>query len=121
MHGVPVSLKDMLDVEGYDTTLGFTHKRNQPAAKDASLVSLIRKVRPTLLPLSLPLTRSSKLYPGPDFQGCSSYRPAVSPLSSRLCLKRCSRSNAAPLSSAYRTTPTTRVVLPEVRLAVKEG
>lgn len=54
VHGVPVSLKDMLDVEGYDTTLGFTHKRNQPAAKDASLVSLIRKVRPTLLPLSLP-------------------------------------------------------------------
>ncbi|GAA5874603.1 hypothetical protein JCM3774_004658 [Rhodotorula dairenensis] len=43
LHGVPVSLKDMLDVEGYDTTLGFTHKRNQPAAKDASLVSLIRK------------------------------------------------------------------------------
>lgn len=56
MHGVPVSLKDMLDVEGYDTTLGFTHKRNQPAAKDASLVSLIRKVRPTFLPLSLVLT-----------------------------------------------------------------
>lgn len=67
MHGVPVSLKDMLDVEGYDTTLGFTHKRNQPAAKDASLVSLIRKVRPTLLRLSLPLGRSSDLYSRPDF------------------------------------------------------
>jgi hypothetical protein len=57
----------MLDVEGYDTTLGFTHKRNQPAAKDASLVSLIRKVRPTLLRLSLPLGRSSDLYSRPDF------------------------------------------------------
>lgn len=39
----------MLDVEGYDTTLGFTHKRHQPAAKDASLVSLIRQVRNVLL------------------------------------------------------------------------
>lgn len=45
VHGVPISLKDMLDVKGYDTSLGFTHKRNQPAAKDASLVSLIRQVR----------------------------------------------------------------------------
>lgn len=45
VHGVPISLKDMLDVKGYDTSLGFTHKRNQPAAKDASLVSLLRQVR----------------------------------------------------------------------------
>lgn len=45
MHGVPVSLKDMLEVEGYDTTIGFTYKRHQPAPKDAPLVSLIRKVR----------------------------------------------------------------------------
>ena len=45
VHGVPVSLKDMLEVEGYDTTIGFTYKRHQPAPKDAPLVSLIRQVR----------------------------------------------------------------------------
>ncbi|GAA5962388.1 hypothetical protein JCM8115_001474 [Rhodotorula mucilaginosa] len=43
LHGVPVSLKDMLEVEGYDTTIGFTYKRHQPAPKDAPLVSLIRQ------------------------------------------------------------------------------
>ncbi|GAA6024469.1 hypothetical protein JCM8202_006337 [Rhodotorula sphaerocarpa] len=43
LHGVPVSLKDQIDVEGHDTTMGFTHKRRQPMAQDAPLVALIRK------------------------------------------------------------------------------
>lgn len=44
VHGVPVSLKDQIDVEGHDTTMGFTYKRRQPMAQDAPLVALIRKV-----------------------------------------------------------------------------
>ncbi|GAA5982115.1 hypothetical protein JCM10908_004747 [Rhodotorula pacifica] len=43
LHGVPVSLKDQIDVEGVDTTMGFTHKQRQPMSADATLVRLIRQ------------------------------------------------------------------------------
>ncbi|GAA5970793.1 hypothetical protein JCM11641_004457 [Rhodosporidiobolus odoratus] len=43
LHGVPVSLKDQINVKDVDSTIGFTHQINDPAKKDASLVKLIRR------------------------------------------------------------------------------
>ncbi|GAA5825521.1 hypothetical protein JCM11251_000271 [Rhodosporidiobolus azoricus] len=42
LHGVPVSLKDQIDVKDVDSTIGFTHDTNRPAHEDASLVRVIR-------------------------------------------------------------------------------
>lgn len=33
-HGLPVSLKDMFNVEGYDTTIGFVGWSNDPRKKE---------------------------------------------------------------------------------------
>lgn len=41
MHGVPISLKDQFDYEGVDSTIGFTHQTNKPAAAHSSLAKLI--------------------------------------------------------------------------------
>lgn len=43
LHGVPVSLKDQIDVQGVDTTMGFTHKQRQPMPEDATLTRIIRQ------------------------------------------------------------------------------
>ncbi|GAA5870709.1 hypothetical protein JCM1840_006781 [Sporobolomyces johnsonii] len=43
LHGVPVSLKDQIDLKDVDTTLGFTHQINHPATTDASLVRTLRR------------------------------------------------------------------------------
>ncbi|KAI0917508.1 hypothetical protein AcV5_007991 [Taiwanofungus camphoratus] len=41
LHGVPVSFKDIYDIKGHDTTLGFTSYANKPRPADAD-VSLWR-------------------------------------------------------------------------------
>ncbi|POW13743.1 hypothetical protein PSHT_07605 [Puccinia striiformis] len=38
LHGIPVSLKDQINVEGYDSTIGFTKFVNQPAGENAPIV-----------------------------------------------------------------------------------
>ncbi|PLW56926.1 hypothetical protein PCANC_01242 [Puccinia coronata f. sp. avenae] len=38
LHGVPISLKDQINVEGFDSTIGFTKFVNQPAAENALVV-----------------------------------------------------------------------------------
>ncbi|KAI0923915.1 hypothetical protein AcV5_009322 [Taiwanofungus camphoratus] len=43
LHGVPVSFKDIYDMKGYDSTLGYTLYANRPRQVDAHLVQLIRK------------------------------------------------------------------------------
>ncbi|GAA5885605.1 hypothetical protein JCM6882_007491 [Rhodosporidiobolus microsporus] len=43
LHGVPVSLKDLINVKDVDSTIGFTHETNHPAADDAALVKVIRR------------------------------------------------------------------------------
>ncbi|GAA6053096.1 hypothetical protein JCM3770_000382 [Rhodotorula araucariae] len=43
LHGVPVSIKDQVDIEGVDTTMGLTHKINRPASTDATLIRVIRE------------------------------------------------------------------------------
>ncbi|CAL1709136.1 unnamed protein product [Somion occarium] len=42
LSGVPVSIKDCFDVEGHDTTLGFSSKANQPVPSSASIVQLLQ-------------------------------------------------------------------------------
>lgn len=42
LHGLPVSLKDLLDVEGVDTTEGWVGQIGQPKERDCSLVEVLR-------------------------------------------------------------------------------
>ncbi|KAL4902612.1 hypothetical protein BDW74DRAFT_169484 [Aspergillus multicolor] len=39
LHGVPVSVKDRFDVQGFDTTVGWVGLANKPAAKSDSVMS----------------------------------------------------------------------------------
>ncbi|KAG2365325.1 amidase signature domain-containing protein [Suillus spraguei] len=41
-HGVPVSVKDNYQIEGYDATIGFTAWANNPGKKDACVVAQLR-------------------------------------------------------------------------------
>ncbi|KAI0731186.1 amidase signature enzyme [Earliella scabrosa] len=43
LHGVPVSFKDVFDIQGYDTTMGFSARAHQPCFEDAEVVALIRQ------------------------------------------------------------------------------
>ncbi|KAF1984471.1 acetamidase, partial [Aulographum hederae CBS 113979] len=42
LHGVPVTVKDQFDVEGYDSTIGYVGRAYKPASKDALMVTLLR-------------------------------------------------------------------------------
>lgn len=42
LSGVPISIKDVVNVEGHDTTLGFSSKAHKPVAADAAIVRLLR-------------------------------------------------------------------------------
>ncbi|KAI9440853.1 amidase [Lactarius indigo] len=42
LHGVPISVKDVFDVKGFDSTIGFTQWANKPAEKNAPLVATLR-------------------------------------------------------------------------------
>ncbi|KAL4744197.1 amidase signature domain-containing protein [Aspergillus similis] len=44
LHGVPVSIKDRFDVEGFDTTIGWVGLANKPAAKSDSIVQLLESM-----------------------------------------------------------------------------
>jgi Asp-tRNA(Asn)/Glu-tRNA(Gln) amidotransferase A subunit family amidase len=44
LHGVPMTLKDQFNVQGHDTTLGYTGRAFKPAAADAVLVQMLRKL-----------------------------------------------------------------------------
>ncbi|KAH7882496.1 amidase signature domain-containing protein [Phlebopus sp. FC_14] len=41
LSGVPVSIKDCIDVEGYDTTVGYSCRANKPASSSAAIVGLL--------------------------------------------------------------------------------
>ncbi|KAG2356539.1 amidase signature domain-containing protein [Suillus spraguei] len=41
-HGVPFSIKDNYQIEGYDATIGFTAWANNPGKKDACVVAQLR-------------------------------------------------------------------------------
>lgn len=42
LHGLPVSVKDGFDVEGYDSTLGWVSMIGRPAERDCNLVAILR-------------------------------------------------------------------------------
>lgn len=42
LHGVPISLKDMFNVKGIDSTIGYTRWGNKPAEQDAVAVAVLR-------------------------------------------------------------------------------
>ncbi|BGP15819.1 hypothetical protein JCM10213_005697 [Rhodosporidiobolus nylandii] len=42
LHGLPVSLKDQINVANTDSTIGFTHLINRPCPADATLVTVLR-------------------------------------------------------------------------------
>ncbi|KAL3478998.1 putative acetamidase [Aspergillus californicus] len=44
LHGVPVSVKDRFDVEGFDTTVGWVGLANKPAAKSDAVVQLLESM-----------------------------------------------------------------------------
>ncbi|NWS74873.1 FAAH1 hydrolase, partial [Crotophaga sulcirostris] len=43
LYGVPVSIKDSIDCQGYDSTLGFIKNLNKPAAEDSVVVQVLRR------------------------------------------------------------------------------
>lgn len=42
LAGVPISLKDSIQVAGFDTTLGYTRFAGKPFLKDGGLVRLLK-------------------------------------------------------------------------------
>ncbi|KAJ5781165.1 hypothetical protein N7457_006325 [Penicillium paradoxum] len=44
LHGIPVSVKDRFDVEGFDTTVGWVGLTNIPAKSDSSIVQLLESM-----------------------------------------------------------------------------
>ncbi|RMC08634.1 hypothetical protein DUI87_14882 [Hirundo rustica rustica] len=43
LYGVPVSIKDSIDCQGHDSTLGFIKNLNKPAAEDSVVVQVLKK------------------------------------------------------------------------------
>ncbi|KAL2793264.1 amidase signature domain-containing protein [Aspergillus keveii] len=44
LHGLPISVKDCIDVKGYDTTVGWIGLANKPAAEDSTTVKMLREL-----------------------------------------------------------------------------
>ncbi|KAJ5124926.1 uncharacterized protein N7515_008751 [Penicillium bovifimosum] len=44
LHGIPVSVKDRFDVEGFDTTIGWVGLTNKPAKSNDSIVQLLESM-----------------------------------------------------------------------------
>lgn len=42
LSGVPISVKDCIDVKGYDTTMGYSSRVNKPATSSAPIVRLLQ-------------------------------------------------------------------------------
>ncbi|XP_065698580.2 fatty-acid amide hydrolase 1-like [Patagioenas fasciata] len=43
LYGVPVSIKDSINCQGHDSTLGFIKNLNKPAAEDSVVVQVLRR------------------------------------------------------------------------------
>lgn len=43
LHGVPISIKDQMNIAGYDTSIGFSAWCNKPATKDANVVKAVKE------------------------------------------------------------------------------
>lgn len=68
LSGVPVSIKDCIDIEGFDTTIGYSSNVNHPASSSAAIVRLlhdagaITHVKTTVPPGLFALETSSDLF-----------------------------------------------------------
>lgn len=68
LSGVVVSIKDCIDIEGYDTTVGYSSRVNKAASSSASIVRLLRDagaiihVKTTVPPGLIGLETSSDLF-----------------------------------------------------------
>ncbi|OTB01073.1 hypothetical protein M426DRAFT_14791 [Hypoxylon sp. CI-4A] len=49
LHGIPVTLKDQFNVKGYDSTIGYVSRAFKPAAEDAVLVRMLKKLGAVVL------------------------------------------------------------------------
>ncbi len=49
LHGLPVTIKENIDVQGLDSTMGLAHRRGKPAATDAVTVRVLREQGAILL------------------------------------------------------------------------
>jgi len=45
LHGVPMSVKDLFNIAGYDSCIGFSAWCDKPAGADASIVEAVKKGR----------------------------------------------------------------------------
>nr|XP_013798991.1 PREDICTED: fatty-acid amide hydrolase 1-like [Apteryx mantelli mantelli] len=43
LYGVPISIKDSINCQGYDSTIGFVSNINNPAAEDSVLVQVLKR------------------------------------------------------------------------------
>ncbi|KAG6329036.1 hypothetical protein ID866_10053, partial [Astraeus odoratus] len=68
LSGVPVSIKDCIDIQGYDTTVGYSSRVNHPAPSSAAIVRLLHAagallhVKTTTPPGMLALETTSDLF-----------------------------------------------------------
>ncbi|KAH9852547.1 amidase signature enzyme [Lenzites betulinus] len=81
LAGVPVSIKDCIDVAGHDTTLGFSARAGHPARADAPLVRLLRDAGALLYAKSTLPTACLSFECSSDLFGATTnpYNPAFSP------------------------------------------
>ncbi|KAI0777764.1 amidase signature enzyme [Trametes elegans] len=79
--GVPVSIKDCIDVEGHDTTLGFSANANRPARASAPLVRLLRDAGALIYAKTTLPTACLSFECSSDLFGVTTnpYNPAFSP------------------------------------------
>ncbi|KAI0635257.1 amidase signature enzyme [Trametes polyzona] len=79
--GVPVSIKDCIDVAGHDTTLGFSARAGHPAPADAPLVRLLRDAGALLYAKTALPTACLSFECSSDLFGATTnpYNPAFSP------------------------------------------
>ncbi|ORY59672.1 amidase signature domain-containing protein [Pseudomassariella vexata] len=49
LHGVPMTFKDQFNIKGYDTTMGYVGRTFQPAAEDAALVDMLKRLGAVVL------------------------------------------------------------------------
>ncbi|KZF25831.1 amidase [Xylona heveae TC161] len=49
LHGVPMTLKDQFNVEGFDSTLGYVGRAFHPATEDCVLVSILKRLGAVIL------------------------------------------------------------------------
>lgn len=68
LSGVPVSIKDCIDIKGYDTTVGYSSRANKPVTSSAPIVRLLHDagalthVKTTVPPGLLGVETSSDLF-----------------------------------------------------------